>query len=182
MATKLMTPPSLNDHHQGTLNAPVVLVEYADFECPYCEVVASVIDQLRSEYRADLCFVFRHFPLNGIHPDAELAAMASEAADQQGQFWNMHQVLYKNQDHLSRDMIEMLARRLKLDMDQFHHDIQRYDLREKIKNDHRSGRESGVESTPSIFINGSRFEGSSSYWPLREVIETHLGGGESLFI
>jgi protein-disulfide isomerase len=182
MGTTLRMPANEMDHRLGPLNAPVTLVEYGDFECPYCGVAESVVGQLVKEYRSDLCFVFRHFPLSGIHPDAEFAAIASEAAGKQDKFWEMHRILFQNQEDISRDKVLMLARRINLDMDQFNHDLQSYDIIEKVKNDSRSASESGVESTPTFFINGIKFEESTNYWPLREAIEQQLGGAGSVYI
>jgi protein-disulfide isomerase len=182
MGTKLRMPAYEMDHHLGPLKAPVTLVEYGDFECPYCGVVESVILQLIKEYRSDICFVYRHFPLSGIHPDAEIAALASEAAGKQDQFWEMHHKLFENQENISKDNIFNFARDLNLDMEQFEYDLQSYDIMEKVQNDVRSAKESGVESTPTFFINGIRFEESSSYWPLREAIEGHLRGADSAYI
>ena len=180
MVKKFKTPVSESDHTLGPLNAPVVLVEYGDFECPYSGAAATVIEQLLSEYPRELYFVFRHFPLKGIHPTSEMAALASEAAHEQNQFWNMYHLLFDNQEHLSLKFIEMLARKLRLDMSQFMQDIKRLDLMEKVQRDYQVGIKSGVESTPSFYINDIKFEGSSSYSPLREAIENELRGRGSL--
>jgi protein-disulfide isomerase len=176
MGTLLNKTINENDHYQGNLNAPVGLVEYGDFECPYSGVAARVIDQLLAEYDSNLCFAFRHFPLAGIHPEAEFAALSSEAAAEQNHFWEMHKLLFENQEHLSKNLIELLARKLRLDMDKFLHDMQRNELLEKVRSQHQSGKESGVEATPVIYINGQKYEGSSTYWPLREAIELELSG------
>ena len=181
MGTTLRMPANEMDHRLGPLKAPVTLIEYGDFECPYCGVAESVVRQLVKEYRTDICFVFRHFPLSGIHPDAEFAALASEAAGKQDRFWEMHKILFQNQEDISREKVLMLARRINLDMDQLNHDLKGFDILEKIKNDTRSALESGVESTPTFFINGIKFEESTSYWPLREAIEQQLGGAESAY-
>jgi protein-disulfide isomerase len=165
-----------NDHYHGNLNAPVEIIEYGDFECPYSGVAAQVIDQLLTEYDSQICFAYRHFPLGGIHPEAELAAVASEAAAEQNHFWEMHKLLFENQANLSKNLIEMLARKLLLDMDKFIQDMQREDLLEKVRSHHQSGVRSGVEATPAIFINAQKYEGSSAYWPLRGAIELQLGG------
>lgn len=180
MSNKLKLPVNENDHHRNSLRAPVILLEYGDFECPYCAVASTVIARLLQEYRSDLCFAFRHFPLKGIHPSAELAAIASEAAGLQDKFWDMHNLLFAGQENLSKKSITMLAKKIRLDMDQFQIDMERYDLLEKVRNDHHTGIQSGVQSTPSIFINGFQFEGSTSYWPLKEAIEIELGSRESV--
>lgn len=179
MSNQLKIPVNENDHHKNSLRAPVILLEYGDFECPYCAVASSVTDRLLQEYRSDLCFVFRHFPLKGIHPNAELAALAAEAAGEQEKFWDMTKLLFAQQENLSKKTVEMLARKIRLDMDQFQDDLGRFDLLEKVRSQHHSGTLSGVQSTPTFFINGMLFEGSSSYWPLREAIENELSGGRS---
>jgi protein-disulfide isomerase len=182
MGTTLKLPANEMDHHLGPITAPVTLVEYGDFECPYCGVAESVVKQLIKEYRSDICFVYRHFPLSGIHPDAEIAALASEAAGKQDRFWDMHHQLFENQEKISKDTILNLAHLLNLDMEQYVYDLKSYEFMEKVQNDIRSGRESGVESTPTFFINGNKFEGSTSYWPLREAIEGYLSGADSAYI
>lgn len=182
MGVNLRMPPNQLDHHLGPLNAPVLLVEYGDFECPYCAVAISVVTQLIKEYKTDICYVYRHFPLKGIHPDAEIAAYAAESAGKQDKFWEMLNLLFENQEHLSNEIVFVLARQIGLDMGQFTHDIQSYEVAEKVHNDARSGHESGVEHTPTFFINGVLFEGSTNYWPLREAIEESLRGMDSIQI
>lgn len=182
MSIQLKIPVNENDHHKNSLRAPVILLEYGDFECPYCAVASTVISRLLQEYRSDLCFAFRHFPLKGIHPEAEMAAVAAEAAGEQDMFWEMHNLLFAGQENLSKKSIYMLAKKIRLDMDRFQIDMERYDLLEKVRSDHQGGIQSGVQSTPSIFINGFQFEGSTSYWPLKEAIEIELGSSQSSFI
>lgn len=181
MSKKLKIPVNENDHHKNSLRAPVIILEFGDYECPYCAVAATVIDRLLQEYRSDICFAFRHFPLTGIHPSAELAAVAAEAAGQQEKFWEMHNLLFAGQENLSKKSIYMLAKKIRLDMDRFQIDMERYDLLEKVRSNHHDGIQSGVQSTPTIFINGIQFEDSTSYWPLREAIETELGSGQSSY-
>lgn len=176
MGASLQIPISHLDHRKGSLNASVVLVEYGDFQCPYCAVTAPVIDSLLDEFRDDLCFIFRHFPMKNIHPVAELAALASEAADQQGRFWEMHQILFRNYTHLSSENIGLYAQSLNLDMDRFLYDIQRADLAEKIHRDFNGGVKSGVDGTPAIYLNGEKYDDSSTFDPLSSAIRDILQG------
>jgi protein-disulfide isomerase len=179
MSNQLKIPVNTNDHHLNTLHAPVILLEYGDYECPYSAVATTLFSRLLKEYRTDLCFVYRHFPLKGIHPFSELAAVAAEAAGEQNKFWEYHELLFTNQEELSEEQIENLALKLELDMDLFQSDLGRYDLVEKVRSDHHGGIQNGVQSTPTIFINGFQYEGQTSYWPLREAIELELTGERS---
>lgn len=182
MTFTLREPADKNDHCLGPLHAPVVLVIYGDYECPYSAVAAPMIEKLAHEYKSNLCVVYRHFPMKTIHSQAEYAAKAAEAADRQGKFWQMHKLLFKNYDSLSTKKIDQLAEELDLNMNLFYKDIERQEIVEKIQNDILSGVTSEVSSTPSIFINDLRYDGSSSYWPLRETIEKSLAGGESAYL
>lgn len=179
MSNKLKFPVNENDHHQNSLSAPVILLEYGDFECPYCAVAAPMISKLLKEYRRDVCFVYRHYPLKGIHPYAEVAAIASEAANQQDKFWEMHEYLFINQEHLSNENIDKIAQAIGLDVGLFQQDLGRYDLLEKVRSDQHGANLSGVQSTPTLFINGFQYEGATSYWSLREAVEIELSGLKS---
>lgn len=177
----LKIPANEFDHRIGPLDASLVIVNYGDFECPYCSVASSVFNRLTFEYGPEICYVFRHFPLRGIHPNAEFAALAAEAAHEQKQFWNFYKLLFDHQDDLSLDRIDLIATRLNIDLDQLHVDMGRPELLERINNDQRGGYLSGVEGTPTIFINNFKYDGATSYWSLREVIEKELYGGTSAF-
>lgn len=182
MPLTLRVPANKNDHFLGPLHAPVVLVEYGDYECPYSAVAAPVIERLIQEYKSSLCLVFRHYPLKTLHSHSEYAALAAEAADRQGKFWHMHKLLFQNYDSISPARIDQLASELDLNMNLFHKDIERQELKAKVENDYLTGMQSEVNATPSIFINDLHYEGSSSYWPLRESIEQQLRGGESAYL
>lgn len=181
MSLTLRVPANKNDHFLGPLHAPVVLVEYGDYECPYSAVVAPVLERLIREYKSSLCLVFRHYPLKALHSHSEYAALAAEASDRQGNFWQMHKLLFQNYDSISSAKIDQLAIDLDLNMNLFHKDLERQELKAKVEYDYLTGVQSEVNATPSIFINDLRYEGSSSYWPLRESIEQHLRGGESAY-
>ena len=160
MASSALTPTvSASDHVQGDQNAPVVLVEYGDYECPYCGQAASLVKAAQAQMGDKLCFVFRNFPLAEMHPHAAHAAQAAEAADAQGQFWPMHDLLYENQDNLEDADLAGYAAKLGLDKTRFAADLSGGQSDAKVQADFESGAESGVNGTPSFFINGVRFDG-----------------------
>lgn len=170
----LKVPPSSKDHCQGKLNAPLTLLEYGDYECIESSNLSSVLSVLKSEFRKQICFIFRHFPMTQIHPHAEIAALAAEAADQQGNFWDMHRLLFKNQETLSLRSILNHADSLNLDMRQFNEDLHRQDLLVKVHQDRNGGLLSGVTTTPALFFNGYLFLGPQELPFLKMMIEERL--------
>jgi len=154
----LIQPVSDADHIEGNADAEVTLVEYGDYECSYCGAAYPVIKHIQRKMGKQLRFVFRNFPLANMHPFAEISAEAAEAASTQGKFWQMHDVLYENQDSLSEEMIFALAQKIGLDMEVFTKDIKSQKYRPKIKKDFMGGVKSGVNGTPTLFINGERFD------------------------
>ena len=146
------------DHIQGNINAPITLVEYGDYECPHCGAAYPVIKQIQKKLGKQLRFVFRNFPLSNIHPSAEIAAEASEAAAAQGKFWEMHDAIYENQNSLSEEMLFDLAENFGLDMKIFKKDLETKKYKSKVRKDFMSGVKSGVNGTPTLFINGERFD------------------------
>jgi protein-disulfide isomerase len=169
---KLKTPVTDKDHILGDLHAPVVLVEYGDFQCPHCAAAFPIIKQLEKKYKKELAVVFRHFPLAEIHPFAQAAAMASEAAAHQGKFWPMHDLIYENQDELGLEMLLQLAESLKLDMKIFQRDFKDAKVLDKIEASFESGILSGVNGTPSFYINGTKYNGSYDYESLSSAVQT----------
>jgi protein-disulfide isomerase len=155
---KLTVPVTDRDHTQGPADAPVTLVEYGDYQCPYCGQAYLIVKELQRRLGEQLRFVFRNFPLTTMHPHAELAAEAAEAAGVQGRFWEMHDTLYENQDHLDRADVLGLAQRLDLDFPRFASDIQHGVYAARVHEDFLSGVRSGVNGTPSFFINGVRYD------------------------
>jgi protein-disulfide isomerase len=145
------------------MSAPVTLVEYGDFECPYCGRAHGILQSIEEELGSQLCFVFRHFPLATIHPHAEAAALAAEAAGAQGKFWEMHDALYTNQHALEDDDFLDYAQALDLEMTEFEETVRTAKDLPRIKEDFMSGVRSGVNGTPTFFINGERHEGSYEY-------------------
>jgi protein-disulfide isomerase len=145
------------DHGRGAENHPVTVVEYGDYECPHCAQLHRVLDQV--ERRVTFRLVYRHFPLGVIHPHARLAAEAAEAAGAQGKFWPMHELLLENQLQLSSSTIFGLAARLQLDMARFTADISEHVHGDRVWSDLMGGVRSGVNATPTLFINGLRHDG-----------------------
>jgi Na+/H+ antiporter NhaA len=147
------------DHIRGSDDALVTLVEYGDYECPYCGQAEVVIRELLVSFSDDLRYVWRHLPLNDVHPHAELAAEAAEAAAAQGKFWEMHDELLAHQDHLEPDEFVGYARRLGLDVERFWRDVREGRHAGRIGDDVTTADASGVTGTPTFFINGRRHEG-----------------------
>ena len=148
-----------SDHAQGPENAPVTLVEYGDYQCPYCADVHSMIQSIIKTTGANLRFVFRHMPLSEMHPFAQYAAEAAEAAGAQGKFWEMHDAIYEHQSDLGSDLLYQLALALKLDIPRFEADLDARRYRPRVKRDFMGGMRSGVAATPTFFINGDRYDG-----------------------
>jgi len=159
----LIVPIRKEDHGIGPTNAPVTLVEYADFECPYCRQAHDVLQEIVEEMASELLFVFRYFPLTQVHAHAETAAMAAEAAGVQGKFWEMHDALFENQRALADEDIFRYAEALDLDLGWFEQDMRTRRHFARIREDFMSGVRSGVNGTPTFFINGRRHDGSYEY-------------------
>jgi protein-disulfide isomerase len=147
------------DHIRGNPDAPVTLVEYGDFECPYCGAAEPIIRELLAGVGSDLRFVYRHLPLSDVHPNAQLAAEASEAAAAQGAFWEMHDELFAHQDELAPPDLVDRAARLGLDVERFEHDLRHHRHAPRVAEDVASADASGVSGTPTFFINGRRHQG-----------------------
>jgi protein-disulfide isomerase len=147
------------DHIRGPVDAPMTLVEYGDFECPFCGKTTGAIRELRKELGDDLRYVFRHLPLVDVHPHAELAAEASEAAASQGRFWEMHDLLYEHQGALDIEDLIAYAGQLDLDVERFVDDVQRGRNSARVREDAASADASGASGTPTFFIGGWRHVG-----------------------
>jgi protein-disulfide isomerase len=148
------------DHIRGPDSAPVTLVEYGDYQCPYCGQAEVVIRQLLDEFGDELRYVWRHLPLNDVHANAQMAAEASEAAAAQGAFWPMHDSLLAGQDELNPDDLGRRAEALGLDVDRFWDELRSREYEGRIVEDVSSADTSGVAGTPSFFINGRRHQGA----------------------
>ncbi len=154
----LNPPVSKMDHLQGSKNASVELVEYGDYQCPYCGEAYPLIKIIQQEMGNDLKFIFRNFPLRKIHPDALNAAIASEAAGIEGKFWEMHDMLFENQRRLNPNSILRYANELDLDIKQFEKDLADPEIEKKVLDDFYSGMRSGVNATPTFFVNGEKYD------------------------
>jgi Na+/H+ antiporter NhaA len=148
------------DHIRGAQDAPVTLIEYGDYECPYCGQAEDVIRELLSSFGDDLRYVWRHLPLNDVHPNAQLAAEAAEAAGAQGAFWPMHDALLAHQDELRPMHLRRYAGELGLDMERFRDELRRREHLPRVGDDVASADASGVAGTPTFFINGRRHHGA----------------------
>lgn len=156
----LTLPVGDRDHTQGLPSASVTLVEYGDYECPYCGEAYAIVQEAQDRLGDRLRFVFRNFPLSNVHPHAEHAAEAAEAAGAQGAFWEMHDVLYEHQDALDDADLRHYAEELGLDLDRFDADMAGGRYAGRVREDFMSGVRSGVNGTPTFFINGDRYDGS----------------------
>jgi protein-disulfide isomerase len=172
--TRLAVAVGERDHVQGPAAAPVTLVEYGDFECPFCGMAYPAVRELRRQLGERLRFVFRHFP-RPEHPHARHAAEAAEAAAAQGRFWEMHDLLFEHQHALEEDDLVEYAARLGLDPDRFGHDLTSHAHRDRVQQDVLSAIESGAHGTPTFFINGVRHEGA---WRLEDLL-TAVASAES---
>jgi len=158
-ARVLAEPVTDRDHALGPAAAPVTIVEYGDYECPDCLNFVPVIARVRQRLGERLRFVFRHFPRSNIHPRASAAAEAAEAAGDQGKFWEMHEALFRHQAELSEIDFSHLALKLGLEIYQFESSRSRELHARRVRNDYDSGVRNGVHKTPTLFINGRRYDG-----------------------
>lgn len=161
MSSVLRIPVSANDHIQGDLSAEIILVEYGDYQCPHCRNAFGIIKDIQKEFGPRLAYIFRHFPVTESHFYARQAAIAAEAAGLQDKYWDMHDFIYEHQDKLSTSGLLDFAKRIGLDMNRFKRDIKDESLETKVDDDFEGGARSGVNFTPTFFINGTRFEGGA---------------------
>jgi protein-disulfide isomerase len=151
---ELAVPVSVVDHMLGAAHAPVTVVEYGDFECPNCKQAAPTVKLLLGRFADRVRVVYRHFPLEEVHPHALLAAQAAEAAGGQGKFWPMHDSLFDNQHHLKLRQLRGYAERLELDLARFDAEMDDQVYLQRVREHIEGGRQSGVRATPTFFING----------------------------
>ena len=156
--SELKPPVGPNDHTQGPLDAAIMLVEYGDYECPYCGEAYPELKAVQKAMGDSLCFVFRNFPLSNAHPHAERAAEFAEAAATIGRFWEMHDLLYENQDALDDRSLVGYATQLGLDKALIESALGG-EFAARVRRDFTSGVRSGVNGTPSLFVNGERYDG-----------------------
>jgi protein-disulfide isomerase len=170
----LKVPVTQHDHVRGPANAPVTLVEYGDYECPYCGLAHPIVNAVQAHFPQQLRFVFRHFPLNQAHPNAEAAAETAEFAAAHGQFWEMHDAIYDNQDQLGLPLLFALAGALGLPEADLRNALAAGKYAAKVRADFLGGVRSGVNGTPTFFINGERHNGTFEFDDLVAAIELRL--------
>jgi Na+/H+ antiporter NhaA len=168
------------DHIRGPEDAPVTLVEYGDYECPYCGQAEVAVRELLQTFGDDLRYVWRHLPLNDVHPNAQRAAEAAEAAGAQGAFWEMHDRLLDNQDELTPRALGRYAEELGLDVERFFQDMHHHKHAERITEDVASADASGVAGTPSFFINGKRHTGAYDVGTLSQLVRAARARADAL--
>ncbi|MGZ4054123.1 MAG: DsbA family protein [Bacteroidia bacterium] len=156
----LKPPVSKKDNLQGSAAAPIELVEYGDYQCPHCGAAYPIVKAIQKQMGDKLKFVFRNFPLAEEHPDATNAAIATEAAAGQGKFWEMHDVLLEHQSKLDKTSLIRYAEKIGLNVKKFELDFDRQDIQDKVASDFESGVRSGVNGTPTFFINGKKYNDS----------------------
>src|ERR1700730_2531393 len=172
--SKLVPPLNENDHVQGPKNAAITLVEFGDYQCPHCGAAHPIIKAIQKHFGKKLKFAFRNFPLTNVHELAFPAALAAEAAGRQHKFWEMHDLIYDRQDELSEEALLEFASELGLNIANFKMNILDQALADKVEADFESGVRSGVNGTPSFFINGYKHNGGYDYTSLSTAIEEKL--------
>jgi protein-disulfide isomerase len=159
------------DHFQGCPLAPIELIQYGDFQCEYCAGVYPVIKWLQDSFGAALKFVYRHYPIPTRHPLALQAAIAAEAAALQGKFWYMHDMIFENQKFLTQTSFGEFARQIDLETQSFENCREHRKLFQKVISDFESGVKSGVDSSPTFFINGERYHGFDDFDSLYSALQ-----------
>lgn len=175
-AVRLTVPVAERDHVRGPASAPVTLVEYGDYECPHCGRAYPIVKQVQASMGRRLRFVFRNFPLRESHPHAQGAAEAAEAAGAQGKFWEMHDRLFERQFALEDASLMEYALELGLDVERFRQELEGRVYEPRVREDFRSGVMSGVNGTPTFFINGERYDDGWDAATLLAALERSAGG------
>lgn len=173
MAT-LKVPVTSEDHMEGSEKSSITLVEYGDYECPHCGTAYPIVKQVQTHFGKQLRFVFRNFPLTEVHPNAEVAAETAEFAAVHDRFWEMHDLLYENQQQFSLPLFLKIAESLELPQDELSEALENQTYAPKIRKDFLGGVRSGVNGTPTFFINGERHNGSFEFEDLVAAIEAVL--------
>jgi protein-disulfide isomerase len=169
--SKLSIAVSSKDHIQGQADAKITLVEYGDYECPSCGQAYPIVKRVQKHFAKRLAFVFRNFPLSQMHPYAEAAAETAEFAASHNKFWEMHDLLYENQDRLDEELLSTLTEELGLDPSELQKALKSKAFQAHMKADFSAGVLSGVNGTPTFFINGQRHDASYDYDSLVDAIE-----------
>jgi protein-disulfide isomerase len=170
MAT-LKLPVTAEDHAQGPENAPAILIEYGDYQCPHCGHAYPIVQKVQKHFGKRLRFVFRNFPLNEMHPQAEAAAEVAEFAAAHGKFWEMHDQLFENQARLGDALFLNLCEKLDLSVDELRDALEKRTFEARVRADFSGGVRSGVNGTPTFFINGHRHDGAFDFDSLVSAIQ-----------
>jgi len=170
----LKIPVTSADHQAGADGAPVTLIEYGDYECPHCGHAYPIVQRIQEHFGDRLRFVFRNFPLNESHPNAEAAAEVAEFAGMHGKFWEMHDLLFENQDQFSGQIFAELAQSLGLSAEAMVEEVNSGKYRDHVRRDFEGGVRSGVNGTPTFFINGVRHDASFEFEELVAAIDQVL--------
>ncbi len=162
------------DHVKGDTNAAVTLVEYSDFECPYCESLFTTLNQIMTDYKGKVKLVYRYFPLTSIHPNAQKSAEAAECAGAQGKFWEMHDKLFQNQSALTVTDLKGYAKDLGLNTSKFNTCLDQGTSTSRVNSDQTEGQGYGVNGTPATFVNGTLISGALPYSSFKSAIDAAL--------
>jgi len=175
----LKIPVTPEEHAQGQENAEVTLVEYGDYECPHCGRAYPIVKQVQKHFKKRLRFIFRNFPLSEMHANAEAAAETAEFAGAEGKFWEMHALLFENQARLGDAFFAELSERLKLSSSELDQALEQKTFEARVRADFSGGVRSGVNGTPTFFINGVRHDASFDYDTLVSAIHEVLDAAKS---
>jgi protein-disulfide isomerase len=173
--TKLKVPVSPEDHVRGPEDAEITLVEYGDYECPHCALAYPIVKRILKHFEKRIRFAFRNFPLTELHPNAESAAETAEFAGAHGKFWEMHDLLFENQSHLGGARLLELARKLQLTPAALSQALKEGQFTDHVRADFSGGVRSGVNGTPTFFINSYRHDGAFSFANLVQAIDEAIG-------
>jgi protein-disulfide isomerase len=170
----LKVPVGASDHAQGEADAVVTLVEYGDYECPYCGEAYPVVKAIQQRFGNDVRFIFRNFPIAQLHPHALVAAMTAEFAGAHGQFWAVHDALFEQQASLGLPLFEQVIADCGLSPERLRDAIDKVEFADRIRDDFNGGVRSGVNGTPSFFINGRRYDGPPEERAMGDALETAI--------
>jgi protein-disulfide isomerase len=162
MSDQLRPAVSAEDHTRGAKSPQLSIVEYGDFQCPYCGDAEPIVAEIMDQFGEAIALSFRNFPLKDVHEFAVGAALAAEAAAEQGKYWEMHELLFDHQDRLNPEDLRDYAQQLGLDLNAFEKAMASTKLADRISSDFESGARSGVNGTPTFFVNGTRFDGGAA--------------------
>ncbi len=171
---RLKAPVTPRDHIRGPADAAITLVEYGDYECPHCGAIDAIVKAVQQNFARELRFVFRHFPLKEVHPNAEAAAESAEFAAAHGRFWEMHDGFYQNSERFGPSLPFELAQALDLPEAELRKALETGEYAAKVRADFRGGVRSGVNGTPTFYINDRRHDGSFGIDDLVAAVETQL--------